>query len=159
MDGDLVATIHTDLTLTVQLIHHRLLEGRRSVRCRELQVAIRINRQPGAGNLPANPGWVRAWGDHKVVLQLALVAVEDQVDAGIDSGGLYLAVGGDVRVPLGGIVPHKVVHDAGLTVEPSEIYLRIRSCQGHAQSVGPRILLLPLQAQDDFLRGEEERVA
>ena len=63
--------------------------------------------------------------DGEVVLQLLLVAVVHQVDAGVDVLVLDLAVVGDVGVPLAGIVADEVVAGAGERVQTNDLRLGI----------------------------------
>ena len=62
-------------------------------------------------------GWVSSRLHHKVVFQLLVSSVVDEVDARINFAILDLSVVWDTRAPLGGIVPNEVVADAGQAVE------------------------------------------
>lgn len=53
----------------------------------QLQIAIRIDfNSLGAAKCQADGAPRRAWSHHEIVFKLVLVAVIDQVDAGIDIG-------------------------------------------------------------------------
>ena len=58
----------------------------------------------------ADLAWVGAGRDDEVVFKLALGAVVDEVDAGVDTRIADLAEGGDVLVPVLRIVANVVVH-------------------------------------------------
>jgi len=56
-----------------------------------------------------NAAGISARCNCEVVLQISLIAVVHQVDTGIDSFVLHLAIVGNVCMPLFGIVPDEVV--------------------------------------------------
>ena len=69
--------------------------------------------------------------DDEVVLQLPLVAVVDDIDAGVDIQILNPTVVGDVGVPLRRVVAEEVVARAGLFVPPGNLGRRVGgSCAG-----------------------------
>ena len=70
--------------------------------------------------------------DDEVVLQAALGAVVDEVDPRVDALVDHLRIGGDVRVPLRGVVAEEVVHDARQLLDARHAWLRGCSGQVHA---------------------------
>ena len=68
----------------------------------------------------ANHPGVRARFNHKVVLQLSLIAVIDQIDARIDVLVPYLGVSGHVSAPSLGIVPDEIISRGGQSLEPGD---------------------------------------
>src|ERR1035438_836154 len=127
----------------------------------EKQIALGVNSGASAVDAPGDAAGVGAGGDYKVVLQLALIAVEDEIDAGVDLGILDLAIGRDAGLPVLGVVADEVAHHAGLRSESYGVRLGICADQGHAQGVDRcgRYRQRPLQVEDDLARSEEERVA
>src|SRR5207249_3791601 len=79
----------------------------------------------------ANSLGISAWRHYKVVLQLCLVAVVDQVDARIDALVSYLGVGSDPGAPVPGIASDKIVGSAGQTVETRDPGTSIGAHQLH----------------------------
>ncbi len=69
-----------------------------------------------SGEVEADGFGVGVGGDDEVELQLALVAVIDEIDAGVDGFVANLAEGGDVAVPLRGVLADEVVDVAGEAV-------------------------------------------
>src|ERR1035441_7155831 len=136
----------------------------------ENQIALGVHSGASAVDAPGDAAGVGAGRDDKVVLQLALIAVEDEIHAGVDLGIVDLAVGRDAGAPVLGVVADEVAHHAGLWVQSYCVGLGIGADQAHAQGVDGggfgcmpgrrgRWRLLPLQVQDDFARSEEEGVA
>jgi len=133
----------------------------------ENQIAVRVDGGLGTVDLPCDAAGVGARGDHKVVLQLPLIAVEDQIHAGIDLGEVDFAKGLDAGVPFLGIVADQVADRAGLRIEAGDGGVGAGAHQLHAQCVNrsglPDIVrcraALPLKVQDNFIFGQEERVA
>src|ERR1035441_2442380 len=131
----------------------------------EKQIALGVNSGASAVDAPGDAAGVGAGGDYKVVLQLALIAVEDEIDAGVDLGILDLPKSRYAAVPVLGIVADEVAHHAGLRVQSYCVGLGIGADQAHAQGVGcvhcrrGRYRQRPLQVEDDLARSEEERVA
>ena len=113
----------------------------------------------------------------EVVFELALIAVVDQINPGIDVCVGDLLVRRNVRAPLRRISPDDVIDDARKLVEPDHLSLRIGALEGHPDhrvrgwrwAAGRRALMdfplssrslgLPgLQCQYRVARGQEERV-
>ena len=70
-----------------------------------------------AAEVQANGAGVDAGRDHKVIFQLALVSVVDQVNPGEDGGVLKFGVGRNVLYPLRRIVAAEVIVFAGKLVQ------------------------------------------
>src|SRR5205807_2460270 len=71
--------------------------------------------------------------DDKVIFELLLVAVVDEIDAGVDILVRDLPVIGDTGVPLTRIVADKVVACASKLVLANGRRLRVGSLQSHSQ--------------------------
>ena len=158
------------LPVSVHLVQLRLLERGRAVGSIQDRIALRVDAGARAIDPPGDAAGVGAGGDDKVVLQLALIAVEDQIHAGVDLGILDLAIRRNARAPVLRIVTDEVTHYAGLRGQPYRAGLGICPDQAHAEGVDGRGLgwlsgrrgrwrLLPLEVQDGLARSEEERVA
>src|SRR2546426_7283636 len=120
------------------------------------------------------PG-IRARAHDEVVLQLALVAVEDEVDPRVEVVVVHLGVGRYIGPPPGGIVADEVVGLAGELFLPHHAWFRVGAEENHAQdgARSPFALFqrrlrieqhgfLPLRwfgdDQDCVVGGEKERV-
>jgi hypothetical protein len=68
-----------------------------------------------------------------------LVAVVDEVDAVVDVCVFYFRVGGDVCLPLRGIVADEVVGGAGLFVDSCDFGGGIGVLELHAQDAGDEV--------------------
>ena len=90
------------------------------------------------GALEAEHDFLRisSGGDDEVVFKLALVAVIDEVDPGIDVPVLDLGVGRDVGAPLRGIVADEVVRLSRELVEPGHQRRGRGTHEVHADHVG-----------------------
>src|ERR1039458_301955 len=168
--GDSERAFDVVLRVSIHLVQNWLLEAGRTVGRTENQIALRVDAGAGAVDAPGDAAGVGAGGDDKVVLQLALTTVKDQIHAGVDLGIVDLAISLDAGAPVLGVVTDEVAHYAGLRVQSYHGGLGICADQGHAQGVDGgavgclrrwlgRCRLLPLQVQDDLARSEEERVA
>ena len=73
--------------------------------------------------------------DHKVVLQLALVGVIDQVDAGIHARVLHLGISRHIGMPFLGIVAENVVRLSGQLLKPCHPGRSVRARQFHVEDV------------------------
>src|SRR5208282_2662912 len=122
---------------------------------------------------------VRARRHDKVIFQLPLVAVVNQVNGGINSLVLHLRVGWHVRSPLPRIVAEEVVALAGQFIQTSNLGCRIGPAESHPQHAagfgrsyfGPRresdtsdlrlirVRLIAAQCEHGFIPGEEKRVS
>jgi hypothetical protein len=91
--------------------------------------------------------------DDPVVFELALIAVEDQIDSRIHSSQRHFAVVSNVGPPLGRIVADEIIADAGLFIQRLDSQLGIRADQLHPldRSVAP--------GEYGFVRGHKQRVA
>ena len=67
----------------------------------------------GAAELEFSPGWVGPWGDLEVIFKMPLIAVKDEVDAGIDIVVADAAELRDTGSPLRRIVSGEVVAFTG----------------------------------------------
>ena len=83
-------------------------------------------------------------GDDEVVLQLALVAVVEEIDPGIDSGVAHLGVSGNVAAPLGGVVADEVVGCAGERVSALDLGAGAGAHQVHSDDIGLEVRRIPL---------------
>src|SRR5204862_71828 len=86
----------------------------------------------GAVEVEDDAAGIGAWAHDDVVLQLALVAVIDDVDARVDVVISHLGIDGDVRPPGRWIVPDEVVHLAGQFFQPAHAWSRARVGEGHS---------------------------
>ena len=176
LEADAVAghgkrAIDCDSLVAVHLIEHGLLESGGAVGRAENQIAVRVDGGLGAVDLPAYAAGIGAGGDDKVVLQLPLIAVEDQIHAGIDLRKVDPTEGLDGGVPFRRVVADKVTDYAGLRIGSGNGGIGIGAQQLHAQRVsrGDAGLAarrlgwgshpLPLQVENDFILGEKKRVA
>ena len=156
--------IDRDFLVAIHLIENRLLEPGRTVGGAQNQVAVGVDAGLGAVDLPDDAAWIGAGGNYKVVFQLPLIAVKDQIHAGIDLGEVDLAEGLNSAVPLLGVVADQIVDRAGLRFKPGDRGGSASANKFHAQRVyrsgllvrGYSLSMLPLQVQDDFVFGEEE---
>ena len=95
---------------------------------------------------------VRPGSDHEIVFELALVAVVEKVDPGIDVLVVDLCIGRDVGAPRGGIFADEVVCFAGEFVEPAHERLGRGTYETHPQRgrlhlrlcIGPRRRAVPV---------------
>src|SRR5688572_3370060 len=76
---------------------------------------------------------VGARGDDEVILKLALIAVENQVDAVIDSRKPHFTESLDVGKPLGWIIPAQIVHPAVKLLFVLHLGRRIRPYPAHTK--------------------------
>ena len=119
---------------------------------------------------------IGAGGDHEVVFELPLVAVIDQIHAGVDVPILDLRVRGNVGAPLLGIIADEVAAFARQLTDPGHRWHGVGPDEPNPQYVAPeRFAPLPLcrgwpagdvagapalaQDQDGLGRGQEERIA
>src|SRR2546425_12635684 len=77
--------------------------------------------------------WVSAGSDDEVMFQLTLVAVIDQVNAGIDILVSHLAIGGDISMPFLRIAADEVVVFARQLLKPQDPWCGIGADELHAQ--------------------------
>ena len=150
------------------MVEDRLFEAGRPIGRRQHQVALGVHLGSGAINLPGDAAHIRARGDYKVVLQLTLVSVEDQIDAGINLFIVDLAVGVDAGVPFIWVVADKIAHDTSQRVGSGDGRGGIGAYELHAQRIDGwdrgrfaqhwRGRLLTLQIQDDLVLREKHRV-
>ena len=118
----IAARVHADLGFSI--LDFGLASSQFRVSIFEFRVAS-FNGQPnGLG--------VSARRHHKVVLQLLLVAVINQVDARIDVLVLHLGEGGNPGVPLLGVASDEVVGVARQPVDARDFRRRIGAHQPHA---------------------------
>ena len=91
--------------------------------------------------------------DQEVVFQLPLIAVVDQVDAGIDAGVFHPGEVGHVALPSRGVVADEVVARARQPFESGELRMRIGADETHAHhGVGLRRVLAQARAGSAPLR-------
>ena len=87
---------------------------------------------------------IRAGCNDEVVFELALVAVVDEVDAGIDLAVVHLRVGRHVGPPLRRIVADEVIRSSGQFLEPAYERRGVGGHDRHAQHyplhLGPLVL-------------------
>ena len=111
---DIVSSHELFTPFLVLLVHERFFEIQVSAGDGESHVAI-IGKPRIFGALEGELDLIRirAGGHDEVVFQLALVPVVDQVNAGVNVLVLDLPVGGNVCVPLPGVIADEIVDDAG----------------------------------------------
>src|SRR5208282_418603 len=68
---------------------------------------------PRASERDPDAGRIGAGTDGKVVLESPSVAIEDEIDAGIEIGVAHAGISKDVRPPVSGIGSEEVVRDGG----------------------------------------------
>src|SRR6185503_1753274 len=103
--------------------------------------------------------WIRPGGDDEVVLELALIAVEDQVHPWIHALVRDPGVGRNVLEPAVGIVAEEVVDSSALLFAAFDPELRPATDQLHAESRWGSRRVVSKQVHDDLARREEQRVA
>ena len=81
----------------------------------------------------SNPVRIRAGRDDKVILELALIAVHNQVHARIDTLVFDLCIVGNIRAPLGGVVADEVVALAGQLIHTYHLRGGVGPGKLHAQ--------------------------
>ena len=84
------------------------------------QVLPRLQR--GRFNLKSNGARIGARIDYKVVFELPLVAVIDQINAVINIFVFDLGVVGDIGMPLGGIVANEIIARTLQLIEAANAY-------------------------------------
>jgi hypothetical protein len=96
---------------------------------------------------------IRARRNHPVVFQLAVVAVEHQIDTRVHFSQRHFAVVGDVGPPFRRIVADEIIADTRLFIQGLESRLGIRADQLHP-------LHRPFAAgKYGFLRRHKQRIA
>ena len=75
-------------------------------------------------------------GNYKVVFELPLVTVIDEINPGIDAFVFHLCIGRHVRPPLHRVHTDEVVRLARQFVDPLDLYRSIRAHQSHTQDLG-----------------------
>ncbi|HEV3204752.1 MAG TPA: hypothetical protein VGY77_10225, partial [Gemmataceae bacterium] len=92
------------------LINHRAVLHHRTYRRLQHQLALGIDRQPiSTWESQADGAGVSPRGQLKVVFEMLLTAVVNQVDAGVDLLIFDFAIGRYIGVPLGRIVAEQVI--------------------------------------------------
>src|SRR5207302_4626214 len=90
---------------------------------------------------------------HKVVFQLSLVAVIDQVNARVNLPIADLGIGGNVAPPLRRIVAEEVVALAGQFFDPGDLPCRPRPNRLHTENGILRLWILSSQERVEFAAG------
>lgn len=85
---------------------------------------------------------IGARSNHKIVLQLPLVAVVQEIDAWIDTVICNLPIGRDIRSPLGRIVAKEIVNRTWQLFHTSDTRNSVRTEQLHTQHIFHRGCLL-----------------
>ena len=130
------------------LVDDRLAQAHRAHGGLQHEVALIVQGERGALERERDRPLVGPRGDHQVVLQLPLVTIEDQVDAGIQALVPDACEVGDAGPPLSRIPPHQVVALPGQLLDPGDPWLGIGADPSHAQrgrlsrSVVPRLTQL-----------------
>ena len=98
------------------------------------QVAISIHfRSAGAAQLKPDPAGIGAWVDDKVVFQLALAAVVNEINSRIDLFILHLGIGRKVAMPPFRIIADEVIDLAAQFFSTGYFRFRIGVDQLHPQ--------------------------
>ena len=112
-------------------MHHDVAAG-------STQDEIAVSVQARAGDpviVHGDRAWVSSRRDHEVVFKLALVAVIDEVDAGIDVVELDFRIRWNVRAPQRGVGPEKVVDLTWKRVDALCRRGRLAADQAHRNAV------------------------
>jgi len=72
-----------------------------------------IQLWPGAGKCHRDASGIGTRRNCEVVLELALVAVEDRIHPRVDLAVQHFSIGRDSRMPSFGIVADEIIHRAG----------------------------------------------
>ncbi len=123
------------------LIDHRLPESERSAIEREHQTSVRAEHGPGARKFEPDLFRIRARRHDKIVFELALGSVIDQIDTRIDLLIVHSAKSADAVNPFVGIVAHEVVHNPGERISAGDLGVTVGSGQLHPHH-GGRLALL-----------------
>ena len=98
------------------------------------EVPLSIHLEPvGALDVEDDAGGVSARAHNEVILELALIAVIEEIDARIKVRVAHLRVGRDVGAPLRGIVADEVVGLAGEFLQPRHARTRVGAGEADAQ--------------------------
>ena len=130
--GYFIRALDWNLLVAIRLVNNGFLETGGPIFRVQQKVSVRIEGRIGALDLPCDAAGVGAGRDNEVVLQLALVAIEDQVHAGIDLRVVYFAVCWNARAPFLRVVTDQIAHDAALRVDPHDGRVGIGAKQLHA---------------------------
>src|SRR5690348_8467363 len=118
----------TDVLVNDRLVFDYLAAGKA-----DNQVAVSIEPQPfGAAETEFNLPWVGTRREHEVILQFALVAIVNQVHAGIDLLILHFAKGRNIAPPPGRILADKVIGFACQFIDSTHLGIAIGAFQPHA---------------------------
>jgi hypothetical protein len=132
----------------------RLLVAQRAQRRLDQKLPARSECQPVCASVrKRNPGWIRARRDQELVLQLAVRAAEDHVDAGPEVAVDDLAKGGDPRPPRRRIAADEVVDPARALALPGDLGRRVRAHEAESER---QPLVAALEREHGFLPREEE---
>ncbi len=82
-----------------------------------------------------NNAGVGAGGHNKVILQLALVTIVDDIDALVDFMVVDASVGGHISAPVPGILADEVVALAGQLLESFDLWRWVGSHEFHSQDI------------------------
>src|SRR5207244_10703193 len=132
MGGDDILAIDeptiAGLRSAFSLVNDRLVKAHLAGRIAQQQIAVGVNAealprpQRGRFNLKSNGARIGARIDYKIVFELPLVAVIDQVNAVIDILVFDFGVVGDIGMPLRGIVANEIVAPTLQLIEAANAY-------------------------------------
>ena len=157
--GDFVVGVDGGLAVAVELVDERLVEAcfTRGKVEDETAGGIDVGMRAGEGN--GDLLGVGVGCEDKIVFELALVPVEDQVDARVDAGVLHALVGCHRGMPIGGVVADEVVGSAREDFHPAGGGGDVRALKLHAQGGGCGFGLSFAEFKHGFAGGEEESIS
>jgi hypothetical protein len=100
----------------------------------------------------------RTWRDDEVELELPLIAVVDDVDAGIDVAILDLRIAADTRAPFARIVADQIIRDARKKTTPPPL-CRFRRAQEPHRECGARPVRRPAHDEPGVALGQSQPVS
>ena len=106
------------------------------LRLRDLKCQIAVRGDSESIEIPElDPELPRvgSWGNNKVVLQLTLIAVVDEVDPGIHTAVLHARKMRYAGPPPGRVVSHQVVAVSGLRIESLALSVRVAADEFHGR--------------------------
>ena len=77
--------------------------------------------------------WIGSWSEYKIILQLALIAIVDEIHAGIHIRIHDPSVRGNIGAPFLRIVADEIVHLAGQFIQTSCLRMRIGASKMEVQ--------------------------
>ena len=152
-----VRAIHGHVLAGGLLVHDRFLLHDVPGGRRENEIPIDVDRQLfDTVKRDRDAVRIRVGRDHEVILELALFAVVDQIDPGIDRLVSHTRITGHVALPVRGISANEIVTETLLTIESRKLRMRIGTGKLHANDRGRTSV--SVQTEHGFGRGEEHGI-